>query len=73
MEDRTEPDGATESAEETEATSGHGADRVATNEEEAAADEAYSNDDPEERKKVAAHEKEMMELGATIKGEGEIK
>jgi hypothetical protein len=72
VEDRTEPDGATRAVEQSEAGRQHEADRAATDEEAQAAEEALSKDDPQRRQDVAKHEKEMMEIGATIKGEGEI-
>jgi hypothetical protein len=72
MDERTEPDEATHVADESDADRTHEADRSGTAEEERAAEEAYSAGDPEERRKVAEHEKEMMDIGATIKGEGEI-
>jgi hypothetical protein len=72
LEHRTEPDGTTRAADEAAAGRSHGADRLATDEEEQAADEAYEESDLQRRQEVASHEKEMMELGATIKGEGEI-
>ncbi len=59
-------DDATRSEEEREARAQHVADRPPTAEEEAAAE---TNElDPD----VAAHEREMDELGANVKGEGEI-
>lgn len=72
MGDHTEPDEATHAVEQSDADRGHEADRAATDEEARAADEAFSEDDPQRRQEVAEHEKEMMEIGATIKGEGEI-
>jgi hypothetical protein len=49
------------------------ADRTDPDEDTRAADEAYAADeDPQRRADVAAHEKEMMEIGANIKGEGAI-
>ena len=72
MDDRTEPDEATHSADESDADRTHAADRSGTDVEERDADEAYAAGDPEERQKVAEHEKEMMDIGATVKGEGEI-
>ncbi len=72
MGDRTEPDEATRAVEDSDADRGHEADRAATDEEAEAAEEAFSADDPQRRQEVAEHEKEMMEIGATVKGEGEI-
>ena len=71
--DRTDPDGATRQAELSDAAHRHEADRAATGDEAQAADEALSKEDSYQREAVAEHEKEMMEIGATIKGEGEIK
>jgi hypothetical protein len=71
--DRTDPDGATRQSEQSDAARRHEADRAATGDEAQAADDALSTEDSDQRKAVAEHEKEMMEIGATIKGEGEIK
>ena len=54
------------------ATPGHGADRPPTDEESAAADEHFAAETEARRADVAKHEKEMMELGAEVKGEGAI-
>jgi hypothetical protein len=51
---------------------GHRADRPATDKEAAAADEQLAKETDAERADVAKHEKEMMELGANVKGEGAI-
>ena len=72
MEDRTEPDQATHDVEEAEATRAHEADRPATEVEQQEADDALAKDDPDRRADVAKHEKEMTEIGASVKGEGEI-
>ncbi len=72
MEDRTEPDQATHDEEASEAARSHEADRPATEVEEQEADDVLAKDDPERRADVAEHEKEMMEIGASVKGEGEI-
>jgi hypothetical protein len=72
MEERTEPDKATHVAEESDAERAHVADRLGSSEEERTAEQSYSAGDLEQRRKVAQHEKEMMDIGATIKGEGEI-
>ncbi len=61
MEDRTEPD------------EGSGPTEPAQTDEERAADESYAAETDEERERVAAHEKEMLELGANVKGEGQIR
>jgi hypothetical protein len=72
MEDNTEPDDRTREAELAEAGMSHTADRPPTPEEEAAAERERAELDAD-RKDVAAHYDEMTELGAHIKGEGEIK
>jgi hypothetical protein len=72
MEDRTEPDEATLESDDSDAGREHVADRVPTDDEERAADEEFAAEDPQERQDVARHEKEMMEIGANVKGEGEI-
>jgi hypothetical protein len=59
----------TEEAEQAEARAAHRADRGPTPEEEAAAEEAARDGVPPD---VAAHEREMTERGANIKGEGQI-
>jgi hypothetical protein len=71
MENVTEPDEGTIAAERAEEASAHDADRPATPEEEAAAErgEAEAGADPEA---VAEHYEEMADLGAHVKGEGEI-
>ena len=58
--------GATEVEEMLEAAASHTADRPPTPEEEAAAESNTLDPD------VAAHEREMGEIGAEVKGEGEI-
>jgi hypothetical protein len=72
MEERTEPDRATHDAEATDAERSHVADPPGSHEEVRTAERAYSAGDPEQRRRVAQHEKEMMDIGATIKGEGEL-
>ncbi len=72
MEDRTEPDQATRDAERSDADRRHEADRPATEVEGKEADEVISQGDPRRRHDVADHEKEMMEIGAAVKGEGEL-
>jgi hypothetical protein len=66
---RTDVTDATRSEEAEEARAAHQADRPPTPEEEADAD-ALARDgvDPD----VAAHEREMIQRGANVKGEGEI-
>ncbi len=51
---------------------GHGADRPPTDNEAAAADEQLAAETAAQRADVAKHEKEMMEIGADVKGEGAI-
>jgi hypothetical protein len=72
MEGNTEPDDSTREAELAEAGKSHSADRSPTPKEEAAADRERAELDAD-RKDVAEHYEEMSELGAHIKGEGEIK
>jgi hypothetical protein len=72
LEPRTEPDDATRKADESDADRNPAADRAGTKEEENAADAAYAASDAQERRDVADHEEEMMEIGAHVKGEGEI-
>ncbi len=62
-------DSATTDEEGADATRSHVADRPATPEEERLADEAAQTIDLDA---VAVHEREMDELGAAVKGEGEI-
>ena len=73
VDDRTEPESVTRQAHQSDAGRRHEADRAATGDEERAAEYALSRQNIHRREKVAEHEKEMMEIGATIKGEGEIK
>jgi hypothetical protein len=73
MEDNTEPDGSTRETERSEAGKSHTADRPPTSEEDAAAERERAESDPDDRKDVAEHHEEMTELGAQVKGEGEIK
>jgi hypothetical protein len=72
LEEHTEPDEATHDVAKIDAGRSHSADRPGTDDEERDADEAFAADDDQKRKDVAAHEKEMMEIGAHIKGEGAI-
>ncbi|HVB04946.1 MAG TPA: hypothetical protein VNF07_01680 [Acidimicrobiales bacterium] len=65
--DPTRVDDATRDAEAEEARTTAHADRPPTPEEEELADEAGGVDED-----VAAHEKEMLERGANVKGEGAI-
>jgi hypothetical protein len=71
MENEVQPDEATVEAEQADATQAHTADRAPTSEEESAAErsaEKLAGD----RESVSEHEKEMTDIGAHIKGEGEI-
>ena len=72
MEDKTEPDDRTREAELAEAGKSHTADRLPTAEEEAAAERERAELDAD-REDVAEHYEEMTDLGAHVKGEGEIK
>jgi hypothetical protein len=72
MADNTEPDDKTREAELAEAGKSHTADRPPTSEEEAAAERKRAELDAD-REAVAEHYEEMTELGAHVKGEGEIK
>jgi hypothetical protein len=71
MSESTDPTETTRAAERVDASQPHMADRAATPEEEAAAERGREevDADPED---VAAHEKEMSDIGAHVKGEGEI-
>jgi len=73
MSEATEPDEGTVEAERAESRRQHVADRPPTSEEEAEAEAARVGSDASERKSVAEHYEEMAELGARVKGEGEIK
>jgi hypothetical protein len=71
MEQPTTPDEATRGAEQVDAEHPHSADRPPTDEESTAAERGLEEaggdlDD------VAAHYEEMSDLGAHVKGEGEI-
>jgi hypothetical protein len=70
MADRTDPDEDTRAAD--EADIDHAADRPPTDDEATEAEAYAADEDPARRADVAAHEKEMMEIGANIKGEGAI-
>lgn len=61
----TTPSDATKAEEEVEASAPHDADRAPTQDEEQAAPTSVSPG-------VAEHEEEMAELGAKVKGEGEL-
>jgi hypothetical protein len=71
MSSEDEVSSATKSAEEAEAHAPHEADRAATEEEAAAAERGRG--DSEEQERVAEHAEEMADIGAHVKGEGEIK
>jgi hypothetical protein len=64
-----EPNENTVKADEEEATSAHDADRAPTDEESADAEAASADVDV---KKVGEHFEEMNEIGANVKGEGQI-
>lgn len=72
MDQHTEPDEATKSADDAGAGDDHSADRPPTEEEAAVADEQYAKGDAAHRRDVARHEEEMMEIGVETKGEGAI-
>jgi hypothetical protein len=71
MASEAEPTEATEEAERTDATQSAAADRPPTKEEEAAAEASRKKFEGDEAQ-VAAHEKEMADLGVQQKGEGQI-
>lgn len=73
MEDNLELDDSPRKAERSEAGTSHTADRPPTSEEDAAAERERGESDRDDRKDVAEHYEEMTELGAQVKGEGEIK
>ena len=66
-----QPTEATEEAEQIDATQSGAADRLPTEEEEAAAEESRKKFEGDEAE-VAAHYKEMADLGAQDQGEGRI-
>ena len=72
MAQSTTPDESTVEAERIDAEHAHSADRDATPEEEAAAERGMeeASGDPEQ---VAEHYEEMSDIGAHVKGEGEVK
>ncbi len=70
MDGHTEPDDATNRVDRIQHK--HTADRPATEEESTAADKHYAEEDKEQFADVARHEKEMMDIGAKVKGEGSI-
>jgi hypothetical protein len=72
MEDHTEPDASTRTAERAEYGSSHDAGRDPRPDEEAAADEEYAMLGRVHRAEVAEHEHEMNRIGATTRGEGAI-
>lgn len=67
---RTEPSEATRKEDEKESTVRAGADSPPSTEEEQAAESAEP--DSATKESVAEHEKEMNQLGAEVKGEGQI-
>jgi hypothetical protein len=69
MNEPGEVDERTLESERAEAARSHGADRAPTEEEEKLAERGADEVDEAE---VARHEREMDELGAEVKGEGEI-
>ena len=71
MGNETEPNEATVEAERVEAGEAHVADRPPTAEEESAADRS-AEELKDDRAEAAAHYKEMGDIGAHVKGEGEI-
>jgi hypothetical protein len=68
----TEPNESTEEAEQVDAVHPHSADRPPTAEETEAAERGAAALDTD-MTTVAEHAEEMAELGANLKGEGEIK
>jgi hypothetical protein len=71
MKDQDQVSESTKLAEAAEAGAPHTADRAATEDEAAAADR--SRGDSKEQARVAEHAEEMADIGAHVKGEGEIK
>jgi hypothetical protein len=67
----TTPSNETKDAERAEAAQSHTPDRDATTGESAAAEQAKTLFE-DDAATVAAHEEEMMDIGAHVKGEGEI-
>jgi hypothetical protein len=61
----------TQKAERDDAARSHTADRMPTEEEAASAEQGRAQF-AEDKERVAEHEKEMSELGAQVKGEGDI-
>ena len=72
MAPETEVTEATKQASAKEAERSHDSDRAPTADEEAAADESRARF-RDDREQVAEHEDEMLERGANVKGEGEVK
>jgi hypothetical protein len=68
----TEPNASTRETEEVDARQAHVSDRPPTTEEAEAAEVEKASVEAD-MKDVAEHEQEMGRLGATVKGEGEIK
>jgi hypothetical protein len=62
---------ATKAADEAESQAKHEADRPATKDESAAAERSQAQS--EDQMEVARHFEEMADIGAHVKGEGEIK
>jgi hypothetical protein len=71
MDNVTEPDAGTLEAEREDEASAHTADRAPTPDEEAAA-ERGATETAANLEEVAEHYEEMADLGAHVKGEGEI-
>jgi hypothetical protein len=71
MSEPTEPTDSTLAADRDDAEAPHMADRAATPDEEAAAERGREEVDADPEN-VAAHYEEMADLGAHVKGEGEI-
>jgi hypothetical protein len=72
MTTETEPNESTKEAEQVDAAHPHSADRPPTAEEAEAAERGATALDAD-MNAVAEHAEEMAELGADVKGEGEIK
>ena len=72
MTTETEPNESTKEAEQVDAVHPHSADRPPTAEEADAAESGTASLDAD-MSAVAEHAEEMAELGAHVKGEGEIK
>jgi hypothetical protein len=72
MTTETEPSKSTKDAEQVDASHSHSADRPPTVEEVNAAERSTASLDAD-LKTVAEHAEEMVDIGAHVKGEGEIK